>query len=134
METADKKRAAKNTRARTAVKHVLEQAERPLEAKEIILNLQKEGQEVWPSTVYRTLELLIKTNAAVKTTLTGSDRAVYALRGHRHYAVCLCCHKTLPLDCCPMERFIPKLKDTEFQVLGHNVELYGYCRDCQHKS
>ena len=39
----------------------------------------------------------------------------------------------IPMENCPMESFIPKIKDKEFQVTGHNLEVYGYCKDCAAK-
>ena len=40
------------------------------------------------------------------------------------------CHKVIEMDNCPMETFEPKLADGDFRVLGHKLEMYGYCRDC----
>ena len=43
------------------------------------------------------------------------------------------CHKVIELENCPLENFVPKLADGEFHVLGHRLELYGYCKDCEEK-
>ncbi len=61
-----------------------------------------------------------------------SEMAVYELNRfeHKHYAVCMSCRKIIAMDNCPMETFIPKLEDENFHVMGHNLEIFGYCKDC----
>ncbi|MPN57397.1 hypothetical protein SDC9_205091 [bioreactor metagenome] len=61
--------------------------------------------------------------------------AIYQLNRnqHKHYAICLSCHKVIEMDNCPMETFTPQLADQDFRVLGHKVEMYGYCKDCDRK-
>lgn len=37
------------------------------------------------------------------------------------------CHKIIAMDNCPMEKFIPKLEDEDFYVMGHKLEVFGFC-------
>ncbi len=125
----------KKTRQRQCVLSVLERASSPLSAMEICKRTEGENCPVWLSTVYRILELFVKEHVAVKTTIPNSETAYYELNRnqHRHYAVCLGCHKVVEIDNCPMEKFIPRLSEDDFHVLGHKVEMYGYCRNCEGK-
>lgn len=122
----------KKTKQREAVLHILKHAARPVSAQDISALLEKEDQAVWLSTVYRTLDLFTEKGIAVETSVPGSDMAYYELNSptHRHYAVCVDCHKIVALDNCPMVEFEPKLSDSDFRVLGHRIEMYGYCKDC----
>lgn len=122
----------KKTRQRMCVCSALEGAELPLSAAELYQRVSRSGTEISLSTVYRILEYLVKEGAAVRTALPESDTAVYALnrRQHTHYAICLGCHKIIELENCPMEHYVPQLSESEFHVLGHRLELYGYCKDC----
>lgn len=132
----------KRTKPREAVIAVLWESEKPLSARDIygILEknrVEKDGPPVWLSTVYRILEQLVEKDVVVKLTLLDQEMAVYELHqsSHRHYAVCVDCRKMVTIDNCPMERFEPQLEDDSFQVLGHRIEMYGYCKDCkQHHS
>ncbi|HBC93945.1 MAG TPA: transcriptional repressor [Pelotomaculum sp.] len=125
----------KKTRQRESVLLVLEHAEKPLSATDICSEIEKNGESAWLSTVYRILELFVKKGVVVKISVLNSDTAVYELNRfqHKHYAVCLSCRKIVAMDNCPMERFIPKIQDADFHVLGHNLELYGYCGNCDPK-
>jgi len=114
---------------------ILEGADSPLSAMEICKLTEQAGNPVWLSTVYRILEFFVKENVIIKTTLTGSDMALYERNRdqHRHYAVCLNCHKVVEMDNCPMDEFVPNLADSDFHVVGHKFEMYGYCKECEKK-
>jgi len=122
----------KKTKPRECVLSVLEHADSPISAMDICSRIEKEGSTVWLSTVYRILELLVKNGTVIKNTIMDNDMAVYELNRnhHKHYAICVNCHKIIPMDNCPMEEFVPKLEDTDFRILGHKVEMYGYCKEC----
>jgi Fur family ferric uptake transcriptional regulator len=122
----------KKTKQREAVLAVLERAEGPLSAADICARIEKDGASAWLSTVYRILELLVKKGVAVKLSVMAGERALYELNRfrHRHYAVCMRCRKIVSMENGPMERFVPRLADADFRVTGHNLEIYGYCKDC----
>jgi Fur family ferric uptake transcriptional regulator len=125
----------KRTRQREAVLAVLEGAGRPVSASDICSQTEKNGEPVWLSTVYRILELLVRKAAVTKITVMNSDVALYEMNRfqHKHYAICVSCRKIISMNNCPMEKFIPKLEDESFCVTGHNLEIYGYCKDCSEK-
>lgn len=122
----------KKTRQRECVLSVLEKAKGPLSAAEIWERTDKGGQSSWLSTVYRTLEMFEEKGMVIKTNVMGSDTALYELdrAQHKHYAVCMGCHKIIPMEGCPMEAFQPRVTEEGFTVTGHNLEIYGYCREC----
>lgn len=123
----------KKTKQRAGVLEVLESADKPLSASDICSRLGKEGDTVWISTVYRVLETFVEKGVAIKSNVMNSDMALYELNRntHKHYAVCLGCRKIINLLNCPVTGFIPELEDGEFQVTGHNLEIYGFCRNCK---
>ena len=126
----------KRTQPRECVLSVLEKAEKPLSAVEICTEVEKNGKSAWLSTIYRTLELFEKRGLVVKMAILGGETALYELNRfeHKHYAVCLSCHKIIAMSNCPMERFLPNINDEGFRVLGHNLEIYGYCNECDSKN
>ena len=123
----------KKTKTREQVLAVLEAQKGPLSAMDICAKIDRGENAVWLSTVYRVLEQFVKSGVATKLTVMNSDTAVYELNRfcHKHYAVCMACHKIIPMDNCPMETFTPRVQDNGFQVVGHNVEVYGYCTKCR---
>lgn len=122
----------KRTKPREAVFAVLRGAERPLGAQEIYSLLGESG-EIWLSTVYRVLEHFVEKDVAIKSSPLSDQPAVYELNryGHRHYAVCVSCRRFIPMENCPLAAFRPMLSDNKFRVIGHNLELFGFCAECQ---
>ncbi len=122
----------KKTKQREFVLRILENAAAPLTALDIFNRIEKGMDSVWLSTVYRILDLFVAKDIVVKTTVMDNDMAFFELNRHkhRHYAVCVDCHKIEEFSDCPIKEFKPSLNDGEFRVLGHKVEMYGYCRDC----
>ena len=124
----------KKTKQRMEIFSVLEKADKPMSAFSIS---QKLGggtdKNTWLSTVYRTLDLFEKEKIITKISIMDKDMALYTLNrfAHHHYAVCVGCHDVIKMENCPMETFAPNLTDKSFHILGHKIELYGYCTSCE---
>ncbi len=123
------------TKQRKAVYRILWEATEPLSAARIytLAGLETDGGEYALSTIYRILSAFEESGYVEKSTWLGDGTVVYSLnRGkHTHYAVCLECHRRIPLQNCPFAH-IRLEKDTgDFTVISHKLELYGYCRECR---
>lgn len=125
----------KKTRQRVLVLEALAACELPVTAQELLSRLEQRGESVWLSTLYRVLDTFTERGVVLKTPVPDSGMAVYELRDeeHRHYAVCVQCHRVIRLDGCPLESYCPKLSEEDFHVLGHRLQMYGYCGRCIHK-
>ncbi len=130
----------KKTRQRADIYSILYYAKEPLSASEIFTALvQKETKSSYAfSTVYRNLLAFEKAGIVVKNVLTTEDNALYEIKKetHRHYAVCLKCHKKIPISSCPLHHIAGDIEKTlpGFLVTGHQLEIYGYCPDCRDSS
>lgn len=126
----------KKTKQRIDIFKVLYTSQEPISAAEIFTLLNKEHpSEMYAfSTIYRNLIAFEKAGIVSKTTLSTEENALYELKTtkHRHYAVCLKCHKKIPLTTCPLHEIIHEVSHSipGFEVTGHNLEVYGYCKDC----
>lgn len=124
----------KKTKQRERVCQILTAAERPMSAADIYQALLREdgvcGYAV--STVYRALQAFEEQGLICRMSLPDTDVALYEWNTgcHQHYAICLKCHKRIPLKECPFHDI--HLQETEgtFQITGHKIEVYGYCTDC----
>jgi Fur family ferric uptake transcriptional regulator len=135
------------TKQRKDVYHVLSETTEPMTALEIYQRIL-EGQDSVSyalSTIYRILTVFEENQLVDKSTFMDDGTVVYELNrgGHTHYAVCLKCHKRIPLQVCPFAHIHvtghEKTTDAAaaamqqgFTVTGHKLELYGYCNECQH--
>lgn len=123
------------TRQRKKVYRVLWETEEPMSAMQIynLVGQQADGEEYAPSTIYRILAAFEENGLVEKTSWMGDGSAVYALnRGeHTHYAVCLECHRRIPLQSCPFAHIHLEKETGDFIITSHKLEVYGYCRDCK---
>lgn len=123
------------TKQRKCVYAILWQATEPLSAVQIYNRVDKTETEGMyaVSTIYRILAAFEEKGLVSKTTWMGDGTVVYELnRGeHTHYAVCLACHKRIPLHNCPFAHVHLEQETADFTVTAHKLELYGYCKDCR---
>lgn len=134
------------TKQRKDVFHILNNALEPLSAAEIYALIVKKDPEVTyaVSTIYRILGAFEEQGFVEKTTFMGDDTVRYEWNRHEHthYAVCLTCHKKVPVHVCPLEHlshhdmtgrspWAAIAKSNDFVVTSHKLELYGYCKDCE---
>ena len=135
------------TKQRKRVYQILKEATEPLCAAQIYARMETWEQEQYAiSTIYRILAAFEENKLVEKTTWMGEGTVVYELKssGHVHYAVCLECHKRIPLEHCPLhmsglhfhgagEEKHSEDETDGFTVVSHKIELYGYCKECQEK-
>lgn len=122
----------KRTKSREAVMAALGKHHLPVTALYLFEELHKGLETIWLSTIYRVLESFVEKNAVIKNMPTDSTMAVYEWNRHTHmhYAVCVNCHSMLPIKDCPFKYVVPPVADGGFHIVGHNLELYGYCDTC----
>ena len=126
----------KCTSARIQVLQLLLAQQEVLSADEVFEKLHQDGAKLNFSTVYRILESFTEKKLTEKVLLPQSRKygfLVYTL-SHTHHLICLGCHKVVNLEGCPLHGFEEELaRKTHFQIVGHALELYGYCEQCQKK-
>ena len=117
---------------------ILSKSNTPLTARQIAQKAESKEKEkgVWLSSVYRALEAFEKAQVVNRTLLKDSPEALYSLAetGHHHYAICMSCKSRTELEGCPVgEHEHLHTVDEDFMVVGHVVEVFGYCKDCRKK-
>lgn len=128
----------RKTKSRLKVWEILSSSTTPLTARQIAQKADGGNEEkaVWLSSVYRALEAFEKVQAVNRTLLKDSPEALYSLSetGHHHYAICMNCKSRTELEGCPFgEHEHLHTVDEDFMVVGHVVEVFGYCKDCRKK-
>ncbi|NPA58369.1 MAG: transcriptional repressor [Aquificae bacterium] len=124
----------RKTKQREAILKVLEQAEYPINAEQIFMELKNKGIDISLSTVYRNLEMLTKEGLVVKSYMMNEDKARFALPDKKNYLVCEKCGKIVIIDNCPFDKFKEELIEVHgFDITGHSIEVYGICPECQKK-
>ena len=127
---------------REAILDLLTHTSKHMSAKEIYASLYKMYPGIGLTTVYRTLDLLVRTGFINKFTI-GDGQSRYEFKSgkkkeHHHHLTCIKCGKIIDYSDF-MDEELELVKKTEnilakkhnFNVLGHNIEFYGICEKCK---
>lgn len=85
-------------------------------------------------TIYRTLDILVEAGMVRRTHFNQGKswyEAVKSSNHHHHHFVCKDCGAKVAIPVCPMDLLEEDLRRAQFQVLEHQFELLGICKDCQ---
>lgn len=109
-----------------------------LSAEEIAARVTARGQAIGTATIYRTLDLLVKSGLArehdfgdgVKRYEPGSGGGG-GKQPHEH-CICSACGAVIEFSNDRLERMIALLaEEVEFRPHHHRLDVYGLCRSCQ---
>ncbi|MDP4089234.1 MAG: Fur family transcriptional regulator [Bacillota bacterium] len=126
----------KSTKQRNMVFDILEEFETPVSVEQIHLKLSEVDSTVNMSTVYRILEVFVNKGLVLKTNIMGTNSAGFILNRleHKHQLVCLKCNKIVPINKCPLNKLEQLMREeTDFEIMGHKLEVFGYCPDCKER-
>lgn len=95
-------------------------------------HLRKKGQIINPSTIFRTLKLLVQAGIAVERQFANGKTKFDVNVAHHDHLICLHCGKIVEFDS-------PKLEDLQMKIIRshgfemdyHKHEIYGSCADCR---
>ena len=126
------------TKQRIKIIEILEGKSIPLTAEEIFEEAKKEFPNIALTTVYRNLEALSDAGVVIRTVFhDGTARFKYGdeVGRHKHLLICKNCKKTVVIDECPLIQMENEIQnETGFKITDHNLEIYGYCKDCSEKN
>ncbi len=132
----------KCTPGREAILEILECNEGHLSPEEIFTLVSKEYPEIGLTTVYRTLEILVRLGIIVKLEI-GDGKSRYELsenhgkKSHHHHLICDSCGKIVDYSDFIDEEveLITKIEKTlekkrNFKIEHHIIQFHGLCGDC----
>lgn len=110
-------------------------------AKEIYIELQKIDPNIGFTTVYRTLDLLVKMGVLNKLNFQNGTSRYELIKSeqdkHHHHLICTQCGKIINYSDLLQEEIelFNKIENTlknkfKFEIQKHEVEFYGICEDC----
>jgi len=127
---------------REAILNLLSKTSGHISAKEIYAALYRIYPGIGLTTVYRTLDLLVRMDLLNKFTFGGGE-SLYEIRSgekkeHHHHLICTNCGRIIDYNEF-LEEEVKLIKKTEevleqkynFKVLNHNIEFYGLCDKCR---
>ena len=109
------------------------------EAENIHRTLLKQGHKVSLATIYRNIELIVKAGIIRRTPVTFETQSKMQFecvcgQQHHDHLICMDCDKKIEFSYPAIEVLQDAVaKEYGFVLLGHNLELHGFCPSCQEK-
>jgi Fur family ferric uptake transcriptional regulator len=132
---------ARWTAPRRAILELLSRTSKHMSAKEVYGALHKMYPGMGLTTVYRTLDLLVRMGLLNKLSF-GSAESRYEFRSgaeetRHHHLICMKCGKIIDYQDFVDEELelVKKTEDTlarkhGFKIIDHNIEFLGFCPKC----
>jgi Fur family ferric uptake transcriptional regulator len=101
-------------------------------AQELYQLLQRNGESIGLTTVYRALQSLVS-DKIVDQLRREDGEAIYRLCGdtHHHHLVCKQCGSTVEIEGTAIERWTKVIAEEHgFREVGHTAEIFGICPSC----
>ena len=136
-----KEKGLKITKQRMVVLKALASCEdKHLTAEEIYEIVKADFPEIGLATVYRTIQLLVGLDL-VESIQLGDGYVRYEIgkfqgeeTHHHHHLICLECGKIISFRDDLLDELEARIMESAyFQVINHEVKLYGYCKECLEK-
>ncbi len=100
-------------------------------------DLWQELRQVEPrlgrATLYRSLDLLVTAGLLDRVDFADGTHHFRVCGGtHHHHLTCTCCHRVVEVDVClPQDQFAAISRQTNFEIEGHSIALFGRCERCR---
>lgn len=127
-----RERGYRLTPQRYMILSVIQEANAHLSIDQITERVQQRNPNVSLSTIYRTLELLLKLNLIRESHLPGEQAYYEAVEGHaHHHLICRGCRAIIHLDDTLLGNLHEQLQEKfHFHNLTLDLVAAGYCTHC----
>lgn len=125
-------RGYRMTPQRLAVLHILHHSGEHLSPTEVYERASAELPSLTESTVYRTLEFLVRNNLARATPKVGGH-LVYEFAGHEHHHLkCRNCGNETEVKHARLEKLYRQLEfESGYRLTDSHITFFGLCPNCQ---
>ena len=114
---------------------ILKNCDDELSGQELHRELIVGEKEMGLTTVYRNLQVLMKTGLIRSRHLPTGEVLYTPVERDIHHLTCVQCGETSKIDGCPVKDIHePKQVNKKFQLLFHTLEFFGLCQNCYQKN
>jgi Fur family ferric uptake transcriptional regulator len=122
------------TEQRVAIAEVVLASERHLSAEEVAAEVRERGVAVGTATIYRTLELLVRSGLVVERDFGEGFRRFEPARDipHHEHLLCTTCGRVQEFRDERLERMTTLIAESrDFARASHRLVIYGVCAECR---
>ena len=127
-------RGLKLTGERMAILELIFRSTQHFDAEMLHADLVAQGGDISRATVYRTLDLLVQSGLARKSSLGSSHANYEATRGNDHHdhLICLQCNQVIEFFRADLETLQLNIcAERGFKPLHHSLQIFGLCSTCR---
>jgi Fur family ferric uptake transcriptional regulator len=124
---------SRNTRQRTEILTLLDEANDFQSAQRVYLALRDRGAKVGLTTVYRTLQILAEADEVDTMRLPSGEQLYRRCNrpSHHHHLVCRECGNTVEIAGPTIERWADKVAEENGYIeVSHTIDVFGVCPAC----
>jgi Fur family ferric uptake transcriptional regulator len=126
----------KYTPERLSILEELASEREHFEADDLFIRLKNKGIKVSRATVYRTLDILVRSGIVSKVDF-GKNKAYfeyhYGIKHHDHL-ICIKCSKVVEFEDSTIEKHQERIcQQYGFEMTGHSHRIFGLCENCRKK-
>ena len=126
---------AKISKRQEQILEILKNCEDELTCQELHRELIIGDKEMGLTTVYRNLQVLMKSGLIRSRHLPTGEVLYTPVERDIHHLTCVQCGETSKIDGCPVKDIHePKQVNKKFQLLFHTLEFFGLCQNCYQKN
>jgi Fur family transcriptional regulator, ferric uptake regulator len=123
------------TQQREAVADVVFSTRGHLSVEEIEITLKGVGERIGKATIYRTMEILVRSGLVKEHDFGEGFKRYEHLFGHQpvhEHLICTSCSEVIEFQSPEILRLQDEVANRHgFQPTRHRLEIYGLCADCQ---
>jgi Fur family transcriptional regulator, peroxide stress response regulator len=121
------------TPQRLAVVKILAKSEGHPSVENIYEQVKKKFPTTSLATVYKTLSLVKELGEVLELAFADNSNRYDGNKPFPHpHLICISCKKIIDPEFKNINGFIEKLAhDTDFEIINHRLDFFGYCPDCQ---
>ena len=126
---------AKFSKRQEQILEILKNCEDELTGQELHRELIVGDKEMGLTTVYRNLQVLMKSGLIRSRHLPTGEVLYTPVERDIHHLTCVQCGETSKIDGCPVKDIHePQQASNKFQLLFHTLEFFGLCQNCYQKN
>lgn len=128
-----KSKGHKSTKVRQALVEILLSSNSPFSISDLLQELSLKKLNPNKTTVYREISFL-KENDILEEIELGEGKKRYEIsENHHHHIRCVSCKviKDIPMEQDLNSKEQSLIKKMGFKPIGHSLEFFGLCKDCQ---
>ena len=126
---------AKISKRQEQILEILKNCDDELTGQELHRELIIGDKEMGLTTVYRNLQVLMKSGLIRSRHLPTGEVLYTPVERDIHHLTCVQCGETSKLEGCPVKDIHePQQVSNKFQLLFHTLEFFGLCQNCYQKN